>query len=145
VSDPQDPLSRLGQGVVQANLRLAKVIELLEARPRPAEGVEPEVVFDLIDALQLAAPHLSAEVAIGLRAARARAEESLARRRILPIPTEGPVHGLHHVVIEAVPTDDPSLHGTIARMHRLGWLRRQGEEQVLRTAHVSAFRYEVPR
>lgn len=147
MDDLERQLKQLGRGLVQLNLRVAK---LVEQQPPPAgQAGELEVLFDLVDSidstLRQPAPRgwwpFAAPVAdlSGLRLARDQAVERLAALGVEQIPTSGRPDPLLHYVVELAPAGDPALGGNLARTHRSGWLRPGDPPTVLRVAHVSVW------
>jgi hypothetical protein len=141
MADPTDPWTKVGRGVVQANLRLAKVLDLLLQPAAPDQSHTHDIVFDLLDALHLAAPHVDDAVALGLNAAKATAHAALKRQGVEPLTTSGLINPLHHTILGTHATSAPQKHGHIAAVHRLGW-RRGHDQHILRTVHVTVFRLE---
>ena len=154
-----DPLASIGKGIVQINLRLNRVIELLE-RPETgktgetgetgaSERGEQVILFDLLDALSRALerpappPRRSwlarltrAEppdegLRAGLVVARERALEHLRRRGIDLIDTHGRFDPELHEALERVPPQAGSagLPGMIAATHRRGFISGEGGER----------------
>lgn len=157
MDDIKRQLSSLGKGVVQANLRLNRLLERGES-PSGGGAPELELLLDLLqasgqtlDAANLPAPPLpwwQRALGIeptpgvdleGLRLSRDGALERLDALGVRPVAEEGPADPLLHKVIEVRTTQDPALDGHIAATHRQGWARK-GE--VLRYAEVSAWRLE---
>lgn len=151
-----DPLASIGKGIVQVNLRLNRVLELLE-RPAVVEvGEEREVLFDLLDALERALERPVARpgwwarllgrraddagTARGIEVARARALARLRGLGIATIDTSGRFDAEVHEAIERVPATAGVVDGAIARTHRTGFVLGEGAaRKVLRLAQVSVY------
>jgi len=154
-----DQIATIGKGLVQINLRLNRVIELLERPQKGAEeGGEQVILFDLLDAVGRAierpAPRRSWLARLsgaeppdeglrrGLVVARDRAIEHLRRRGVEPIDTQGRFDPELHEALERVPSPAGSaeLPGMIAATHRPGFVSGEGSERrVLRLAQVSVY------
>ncbi len=153
-------ITNLGKAMIQVNLRLSRVLEILEggAQSGGAELVEP--LLDLLEAaertLEQPAPPAPAggwfarwfapapapaPPLDGLRIAVARTRDALQAQGLEPIPTDGAVLPALHRVTEALETDDPERHGKIARTHLRGWYRPGDPPEVLRQSQVSAWRH----
>lgn len=159
-NDIQGQIQQLGRGLVQVNLRLNRVLELLEAERAPAGGGDlRDVLLDLVDALTLATtlparrrrgafawllpPAPSGELEAGVRMARERALARLSDQGLLPVPAEGAFDAALHQVVDRRPTADPARHHTIATVHRPGWMEeRAGERRVIRPALVSVYAHQ---
>lgn len=170
-SPPPEPAPRaidgqlrsIGKGVVQANLRLARVLEALDSggTPRSPQAVvdTSAPLFDLVDALDAALGHgaqLPARRRLfglfpplpppcdpsreGLRIALDRAVEQLGQAGLHPLRAEGPVDPRRHRVVGRIPAEDEARIGEIAAVHSRGW--RMGEdskERILRPACVDVW------
>lgn len=134
-------LARLGKGVVQANVKLARVIERLAAPPVEAPEVK-DALFDLIDATERAASSAPHGVAEGLRLAVASAVERLASAGITSVELSGAVDPTRHAVVGTRPASEDDHHGTIAETHARGWTTAGGA--VRRYAQVTAFQRSDP-
>lgn len=155
-----DPLASIGKGIVQVNLRLSRVLELLEhgapastGTPAP-DGETREILFELLDALEAALErpprrgwwsrlggHAAAMDGLrhGLEMARGRA---LARLRHLGIERVDATtfDAEVHEALERLPAPPGVPDGTIARTHRIGFVARDGAgRRVLRPAQVSVY------
>lgn len=157
------PLRSIGKGVVQANLRLALVLEALDSGgSRGGSPAGPDVsgpLFDLIDALDSALAHGKSRpqrrrlfgllaplpsapdpIAEGLRVALRQAVEQLARVGLRPVPVEGALDPRLHRVVGRLPSPDPAQIGEIAAVQSRGWRRSEGEsERILRPACVTVW------
>ena len=152
-------LANMGRALVQVNLRLSRVLELLEGK---AGGGSDQLgtLLDLIEACErtlesaqlpaprrgwlrrwLAPPPPDADLE-GLRIALARSRDALLADGLVPTPLEGVVDPRLHQVIEVLGTDDPGRDEHIARTHRRGWHRPGDPPTIIRQAQVSAWRYE---
>jgi molecular chaperone GrpE (heat shock protein) len=145
VTDVDRQLAQLGKGIVQVNLRLARLTELLERQGSTADR-DLAPLLDLLDAIDrtlrarrapwwrawLQPPDLD-----GLALARDQAVQGLLRMGIRPAPADGPVDPRLHQVLEVLPSD-PTRDGCIAATHRTGWVRDGDPPAVLRLAHVTA-------
>lgn len=157
-----DPLASIGKGIVQVNLRLNRVLELLErpTTPTPSEAGEREILFELLDALERALERprqrrwwsrlfgRSDDLALrrGIALARARALERLRHLGVEPIDATGSFDADLHEAIERVPPPTGVADGTIARIHRTGFVARDGGgRRVLRSAQVSVYSGAIPR
>lgn len=152
-----DPLASIGKGIAQVNLRLNRVLELLE-RPTPAMAgpEEREILFELIDALERALerppnrgwwvrllggrPTADAGLQRGIEVARARALARMQHLGIELIDTTGSFDAELHEAIERLAPAPGIPDGTIARTHRSGFVARDGAtRRVLRSAQVSVY------
>ena len=156
-------LRSIGKGVVQANLRLARVLEVLESSA-PTSGATTITdlsgpLFDLVDALDAALagrsglparrrlfgllpPQLAPAdpVREGLRVALDRAVEQLGQLGVYPVQAEGPVDPRRHRVVGRVPVTEQGRAGEIAALRSRGWRVGEGDrERVLRPACVDAW------
>lgn len=165
-------ISQLGKGMVQVNLRLGRLVELLEQQPGATGGdgaaasAQPgamDLLLDLLDAVEhtlaahptqlavalpwwrrlLAAPAPQADLT-GLSLARDHAVQQLGLVGILPAPAQGPADPHLHRVVEVRPTADPALDSTVAHTHRRGWFRRGDPPSVIRAAEITAWRHGEP-
>jgi hypothetical protein len=152
-----DPLASIGKGIVQVNLRLNRVLELLERPTAAAGGEEREILLELLDALERAlerpAPRLGwwarlvggaavndAGLVRGIEVARARALARLQHLGITRIDTSGRFDAELHEALERTPVEPGVVEGTIARTHRTGFVMGAGaERRVLRSAQVSVY------
>jgi|GEM_PF-4494598 len=157
--DPSKQLASLGRAVTQINLRLTRISEQLDdinggAAPEPS--AEPDVLFDLLDAVSrtldtpaaVAQPRSlwqrlfsqpvgpSAELD-GLRLAFQQAHAALLAQGLVAAPQSGPIDPTMHQVIGVEPTSNPALDGHIARVHRQGWKRH---DTIVRLAQVTAWK-----
>lgn len=156
-------LRSIGKGVVQANLRLARVLEALESvAPTSGSTTLPDMsgpLFDLVDALDAALagrsgpparrrlfgllpprPAPAAPVREGLRVALDRAVEQLGQLGVYPVRAEGLVDPRRHRVVDRVPVTEGGRAGEIAALRSRGWRIGEGErERVLRPACVDAW------
>lgn len=164
--DPSDDLQRqlggLSKGLVQANLRLSRVIELLEQQGEAGSSASDgamDLLLDLLDAVEQTLRAASAPAPprrwwqrppapspdlSGLKLAAEQVIAQLGQAGVRRAPSEGPVDPLLHRVVDVLPTDDPALDGTLALTHRAGWFRPGPPPTVLRHAHVSARRRSEP-
>ncbi len=169
--DSSRQLKNLGRAMVQANLRLSRVLELLEGGRDQAAGgsdLPAELLFDLLQALDDAleassgalqprpswwrallggrgAPAPDPALLQGLELARQRALDRLRDLDIRPAPDEGPADPALHEVLQRLPCGSGAQPGCIAATHRRGWYRdNKGETEVLRLAQVSAYAQETP-
>lgn len=153
-----EQLANIGKGIVQINLRMSRVLELLE-RPAADSGdpAEREALLDLLDALEraLAAPRprtglwswlwgrdqgTSDALRRGIELALARAREQLRRLGIEVIDTTGSFDASLHEALERLPTPAGVAAGTIVRTHRTGFVVVGGAgRRVLRFAQVSVY------
>lgn len=162
-----DPLASIGKGIVQVNLRLNRVLELLErpggaATGETGETGEREILFDLLDALERALERPPARMGwwsrvfgrdtadLGLRRgiaiARGRALERLRHLAVETIDASGRFDAELHEAIERLPPPPGVADGTIARIHRTGFITRHGGgRRVLRSAQVSVYSGALPR
>jgi hypothetical protein len=157
-------LASLGKGLVQVNLKLSKLTELVEAGSSGAKDAPPELLLDLLEAVELtlerrapppapappprwafwrrAPPIVQLADLQGLQLARDQVVEQLAKGGICVIPLHGPADPALHRVIDTRPTADPALDRTIAATHRRGWYRPPST--IVRLAHVTAWRLLPP-
>ncbi len=153
-----DPLASIGKGIVQVNLRLARVLELLE-RPTSAGGggEERDILFELLDALERALERPAARpgwwsrllgrghaadhaLVRGIEVARGRALARLRHLDITIIDTRGSFDAELHEAIERLPPAPGVPAGAIARTHRTGFVAGDGPgRRVLRSAQVSVY------
>lgn len=156
-----DQLASIGKGIVQINLRMNRVLELLE-RPAASDGDrgEREVLLDLLDALdraldrteprrgwwaRLFARRQADDLGLrsGIELARSRALARLRHLGIEAIDSSGSFDAELHEAIERLPAPEGARDGTIARTHRTGFVARDGGgRRVLRTAQVSVYARE---
>jgi molecular chaperone GrpE (heat shock protein) len=152
-----DPLASIGKGIVQVNLRLNRVLELLERPSVPASSEEREILFELLDALERAlerpapragwwsrfvgrVPATDAGLGRGIEVAHARALARLQHLGITRIDTSGSFDAELHEALERMPAAPGVVDGTIARTHRTGFVMGEGaERRVLRSAQVSVY------
>lgn len=153
-----DPLASIGKGIAQVNLRLNRVLELLEhTTPGTAAPEGREILFELIDALERAlerpTPKLGwwarllgrgarsdAGLRRGIEVAHARALARMQHLGIEPIDTTGSFDAELHEAIERLATVPGAADGAIARTHRTGFFVRDGAtRRVLRSAQVSVY------
>jgi hypothetical protein len=167
MSEPTHPqLKQISRGVMQANARLGRLLELAE-RSQAASSDDANLpagpLLDLLQAIddslcagvvQLPAPRSSwwqrwlapAEPQgrhpawQGLELARDRAWQQLAALGIHPSPHRGRPDPLLHKVIQVLPCPEEGELGSIASVHRQGWCRDgdDGPEPV-RVAEVSVY------
>jgi molecular chaperone GrpE (heat shock protein) len=138
-----EELSRLGRGMVQMNLRLGRVLSLLESRDPPGTAGSLAALLDLIDGVDQSLRALPpGDVATGLGLALARALDALAEMGLQPIGEGAFDPQLHHAVL-AEP--DAARAGQVARTLRRGWQRDGDPPTVLRPAHVAVWRAPEPR
>ncbi len=148
-------IANLGKGLIQVNLRLNRILEMLE-EGGPARTDSPHTAL-LLDLTEAAERTLEATAALspptwwqrllgvrafpppddGLRLALDRIRDALTAEQITPIPRTGPVDPRLHQVIEVLPTADPDQHEHIAQTLRRGWQQRG---VVLRLAQVTAWK-----
>jgi molecular chaperone GrpE (heat shock protein) len=158
-----DQLASIGKGIVQINLRMNRVLELLE-RPTASDGGdrggEREVLLDLLDALDRALdraeprsgwwarlfarrPADDLGLRSGIELARSRALARLRHLGIEAIDSSGSFDAELHEAIERLPVPEGARDGAIARTHRTGFVARDGGgRRVLRTAQVSVYARE---
>ena len=156
-------LRSVGKGVIQANLRLARVLEILEtvapATGAPAMPDTSAPLFDLLDALDaaLAAPSWPParrrlfgllpprpapddSVRSGLRVALDRAVEQLGQLGVRSVRASGPIDPRRHRVVGRVAAEEPARDGEIAAVRSRGWRMGDGDqERILRPACVDAW------
>lgn len=153
-------IGQLGKGMVQVNLRLSRILELMEqgGSAPSRSGGDPglDLLLELLDSVEhtLAAPvpapsgwrrFLGAPPApdlTGLALARDHALARLEHHGLVRSPVDGPADPLLHRVVETRPTDQPDLDGHILHTHRHGWHRAGDSVQVVRTADVTAWRHQ---
>lgn len=151
-------VAQIGRAVVQVNLRLSRVLELLEAGGGAKEtgGDDLEILLDLLDALTLSLapartrgwldrlrPDPDLDLRRGLALARAAALERLRAQGVEPAPTDGAFDAAIHQVVERVRARDPGQHHTIARVIRPGWVaQKDGARAVIRPAMVAVYAVE---
>ena len=157
LSDPgRSQAQSLGKGLVQINLRLSRIVEMLESTPR-ASGSDAalEGLFDLLEAVDRTVDGSTLPARVqwwrfwsppaadltGLRLVRDAVVEQLRAQGIEKIGTSGPQDPQLHKIIEVVPARDPDQHGVICRTARPGW-HRAGT--AIRLAHVITYRLERP-
>lgn len=160
-------VQNLGRGLVQVNLRLTRLLEVVEGGSSQRSASEPhtEVLLDLLEAidrtLEATLPTQPArwwhvflprderpgqrvhklsdlEALSGLKLARADALARLRTAGIEPIPSTGPIDPRLHAIVETSACAEEQ-HGTIAVTHRRGWMRRGDPPVVVRHAHVTAY------
>jgi len=155
VANDGDVTKNLGRGLVQINLRLAKILEAIEgAGPSSSDAALP-LLLDLLDAVErtLGDAHLGPPAPFwvrwlparvgpdlaGLSLARDQVRDRLEAMGISPVADQGPVDPVLHNVIDTRPTTDESRSGTIAATHQRGWVRRGDPPAVVRHALVTAY------
>lgn len=160
--DPQSQIRAIGKGVIQANLRLTKVLDRLDVLA-PASNEAADAWLDpllaLMDGIErslaptaLPAPRrrwwrrrpsgLSVEHAAlqdGLRLLLDQAGAELSRGGVEALPTSGAFDPTSHRAIDRAVTTDPSLHNTIQRTWSRGY--RRGDD-VVRLAEVTVWSVE---
>lgn len=157
-----DPLASIGKGIVQVNLRLNRILELLEHAPATAGtptaasgGETGEILFELLDALEralerppprrwwsrlLGRPAPDDGLHRGLDLARGRALARLRHLGVEVIDATGSFDAELHEAIERLPAPPGVADGSIARVHRTGFVARDGVgRRVVRAAQVSVY------
>lgn len=137
-----DLIRQNGRGLVEANLKLRRLLESRPEAPPPAPDRDQdfELLADLVEGLDRAigecrrAPARAEGVAVGLEVLRRRILEALAARGILPVKAEGAFRSQAHRVVSTVPGAPP---GRIVSVVRRGWARRsEGRVALVRPALV---------
>jgi hypothetical protein len=139
MSPTEDELVKLSRGLQQANLRLGRVLGVLESREPTGGPGALDALFDLlegVDAALVAGP--DAPGAATLRVARAAALDALDQLGVRPAPGAGPVDPICHRVAELLPGGDGPLR--VVSTARTGWVRTNDPGVVLRVALVRAQR-----
>lgn len=156
-------LRSIGKGVVQANLRLARVIEVLDTTAgiggEPARPDAMPALFDLIDALDAAlshadglpvrrrlfgllppAPRAPDPAWRGLQIALSQAVEQLDRLGVRAVHDSGALDPRRHRVVGRIPCKDPEQGEEIAVVQARGWCTGDGDgERILRPACVQVW------
>lgn len=154
------PASRaVSKGLIQINLRLSRVLELLEGGTREASSAPVDslpILFDLLDAAArtvdpdpLPVPHSwwpfgrrdRVPDLRGLRIALEAAHDHLSAHGVV-LTNDGPIDPRLHRVVDVTPTSDPAMDRHVARVIRQGWITTGTPARVLRPADVVAFRLE---
>lgn len=162
ISDIAEQLSRLGKGLVQLNVRVTQLLENGSRLPTTPDidGRELEILFDLLDgvgaAIERKGPAVAASKGLlarfrrrddagddlwrGISMARESALERLRTLGVQPIPASGSFDPELHCAVETRTAPSPELAGTVAGIHRAGWVLQSGSgRKVLRTAQVTVY------
>jgi len=169
--EPTRQLKQIARGVVQANARLGRLLDLAERSQAAAGGghrLPAEPLLDLLQALddslavaqrQLPAPQVpwwrrwlgppappTRDPAWqGLELARRRTHEQLASLGAHPSPVTGRPDPLLHRVLAVVPCPQGAPSGCIATVHHLGWCCDGPEgPETIRVADVSVYEETSP-
>lgn len=132
-------LTNLGKGMVQANMRLNRVLNLIETGGPTGKDEVLDWLLDLLDATGRTLEE-SPNANPGLALVSARITEQLGGRHIRQVPASGRHDPLYHRVVETRITTDPALDRVIAEVLRPGWVRHGTSPEVIRFAQVAVWR-----